>query len=151
MTRHSVDKLRNRRIFAEEEKVVVYDNRSRLSTAGKVLEVLGNNTYLVECGKGPQHISGDLMSRVPGSADRDIGGGNIVQQEIGDDNVAVNEEPLSQEDDEMSIASDSSIGSDLVGTYNDNNIVHNRRRRRTRLDQLGPVEANLQRLRPRNR
>ena len=51
----------------------------------------------------------------------------------------------------MSIASESSIGSDFVAPpNNDNNLYVNvRRRRRTQLDHLGPADANLQRLRPR--
>ena len=75
---HSVAKLRNRKTFAEDDEVTVYDNRTKLSTGGKILEVLGNNTYLVECGKGPQHISGDLISKVSAAIDRDIGGSNMV-------------------------------------------------------------------------
>ena len=60
--KHSVGRLHNRRTFSEGEEVVVYDNKSKLSAEGKILEVLGNNTYLADCGKGPQHILGDLIS-----------------------------------------------------------------------------------------
>ena len=128
--------------------MVVYDNRAKVSAAGKILEVLGTNTYLVECGKGPQHISGDVISKVPVTADRRIGGENIGQQENGE---TADGGPEVQEDDNMSVVSESSVGSDLVMAPNDDHMVINRRRRRTRLDQLGPVEQGLQRLRPRNR
>ena len=42
----------------------MYDLKSKLSSTGEVLEVLGNNTYLIDCGNGPQHISGDVVSRI---------------------------------------------------------------------------------------
>ena len=127
----------------------MYDNRTKLSASGKILEVLSNNTYLADCGKGPQHISGDLISKVSKAADREIGGSNEVQPEIGDNNLDVDRD-FFQDEDNISIASESSIGSDFVATPNDLN-VNIRRRRRTQLDHLGPVDANLQRLRPRNR
>ena len=87
--KRSVGRLRNRKTFSEGEDVVVYDNKSKLSAEGKILDVLGNNTYLADCGKGPQYISGDLISKVAAAADREIGGSNGVQQEIGDDNLHV--------------------------------------------------------------
>ena len=146
--RHSVTKLRSKKTFSEGEEVTVYDNRSKLSATGKILEVLGNNTYLADCGKGPQHISGDLISKVSEAADREIGGSNEVQQEIGD-NLDVDH--FFQDDDNMSIASESSICSDFVAPPNNNLNVNVRRRRRTQLDHLGPADANLQRLRPRDR
>ena len=143
--------MRNKRTFSENEDVIVYDNRSKLSAAGKILEVLGNNTYLADCGKGPQHISGDLISKVSEAADREIGSSNSVQQEIEDDNLVVNNDFLFQDDDNVSIASESSIGSDIVATPNVNVNLNVRRKRRTQLDHLGTADANLQRLRPRNR
>ena len=109
------------------------------------MEVLGNNTYLADCGKGPQHISGDLISKVSETADREIGGSNEVQQEVGDDSLEVDN------DDSISIASESSIGSNFVASLNDSVNVNAHRKRRTQLDHLGPADANLQRLRPRNR
>ena len=39
--RHSVGRLRNRRTFAEGDEVVVYDNKMKLSTDGKIVEVMG--------------------------------------------------------------------------------------------------------------
>ena len=143
--RHSVARLRSKKTFAEGDEVIVYDNRSRLSATGKILEVLGNNTYLADCGKGSQHISGDLISKVSEITDREIGGSSEVQQEVGDDSLEVDN------DDSISIASESSIGSNFVASPNDSVNVNAHRKRRTQLDHLGPADANLQRLRPRNR
>ena len=84
------------------------------------------------------------------AADHEVGGGNEVQQEIGDDNLYVDRN-FFQDDDNMSIASESSIGSDFVAPPNSNNLNGRVRRRRTQLDHLGPADTNLQRLRPRIR
>ena len=75
--KHSVGRLRKRRTFAEGDEVVVYDNKTKLSTDGRIVEVMGNNNYLVECGKGPQHISGDCVSLIPAAANRVIGGSDV--------------------------------------------------------------------------
>ena len=84
--RHSVARQRSKQTFAEGEKVVIYDNRFKISSAGKILEVLGNNTYLADCGKGPQHVSGDCISREPDVATRQVGEGQRVQpQHVRDD------------------------------------------------------------------
>ena len=39
--RHSIGRMKKKITFAEEEEVIVYDLRSKLSARGKVLEVLG--------------------------------------------------------------------------------------------------------------
>ena len=83
------------------------------------------------------------------AADREIGSSNRVQQEIEDDNLVVNNDFY--DEDNVSIASESSIGSDIVATPNVNVNLNIQRRRRNQLDQLGPADANLQRLRPRHR
>ena len=127
----------------------MYDNRTKLSAAGKILEVLANNTYLPDCGKGPQHISGDLISKVSAAADREIGSSNRVQQEIEEDNLVVNKDFY--DEDNVSIASESSVGSDIVATPNVDVNVNICWRRHNQLDQLGPADASLQRLRPRHR
>ncbi len=67
----------------------------------KMKEVLGNNTYLADCGNGPKHVSGDLISKVSGTSGRDIGGDDRVTQEIEQEDLL--------EDDNMSIASESSL------------------------------------------
>ena len=43
--RHSTAKLRNRKIFEEGDKVVVYDNHRKLSYPAVVSEILGTNNY----------------------------------------------------------------------------------------------------------
>ena len=151
--RHSVARQRNRRTFGEGDAVVVYCNRFKTSSAGKVLEVLGNNNYMVDCGKGPQHVSGDCLTKVPDVATRAVGAtGHVVQQESRDE---VQDEMLDdQADDTRSIVSESSIDSDIVAApMRDNGRGQGQVpacRRRKRADQLGPVQWNLQRLRPRN-
>ena len=159
--RHSVDKLRSRKTFSEGEEVTVYDNRTKLSAAGKIVEVLGKNTYLVDCGKGPQHISGDLISRVPAVIGRVTGGGELGCQEqvIGNglledgltQDELMDEGLIEDNEDTESIVSMSSIGSDLVTTTGGNWNGNVRRHRRTQLDLLGSAGEDLQRLRPRNR
>ena len=71
---HSVAKLRNRKQFSEGEKVVVYNNHTKVSSKGTIVEVLGNNTYLADVGQGPKHVSGDLLSKVSQTSTRNVGG-----------------------------------------------------------------------------
>ena len=159
----SAARQRNRRIFHENEDVVVYCNRLKTSSQGKIIEVLGNNNYMVECGKGPQHVSGDCMSRVPNVATRVVGAIDHGNQHEPQAEVAVQNDVMQydmlddQADDARSIISESSIDSDIVATpmRNGRDGRHGRvrgvqgRRRRRVADQLGPVQWNLQRLRPR--
>ena len=154
---HSLGKLRQRRTFQEGEQVIIYDNRTKLSGKGKILEVLGNNTYLADSGSGPKHVSGDLISRVSEKSERIIGGGDILIQDIGHDlnDFIADDKELFDNDDSVSIVSESSMGSDVL-YFNDNVAPHNnnnnvRKKRRTQVEQLGQPDANLQRLRPRNR
>ena len=136
--------------------MVVYCSRFKTSSAGKVLEVLGNNNYMVDCGKGPQHVSGDCLTKVPDVATRAVGAtGHVIQQESRDE--LQDDMVDDQADDARSIMSESSIDSDIVATpmRNGRDGRHGRvrgvqgRRRRRVADQLGPVQWNLQRLRPR--
>ena len=107
--------------------------------------MLGSNTYLVDCGTGPKHVSGDCISRVAATAGRSIGGAHVDREDL----EAVN---IADEDDNVSIVSDSSLGSaifDNVAPQPDNARV--RRVRRIQVEQLGSPVANLPCLRPRNR
>ena len=61
---HSVGRLNKKTTFIEGEEVIIYDLKTKLSSKGKIVEVLGSNTYLADCGNGPQHISGDVISRM---------------------------------------------------------------------------------------
>ena len=127
--RHSVGRMK--KITFAEEEVIVYDLRSKLSARGKVLEVLGNNTYLVDCGKGPQHISGDVISKVSSVASRSMGKTDGDQMQ-----TAEVVEALEPEDVEP--VSDSS--SESEAEHNDViQVAAPRRRRRVRAEHLGPV------------
>ena len=149
--KHSVAKRRNRRTFAEGDAVVVYCNRFKTSTAGEVLEVLGNNNYMVECGKGPQHVSGDCLTKVPDVATRR--GADRVAEQVSSSEVQYDELEDTAED-ARSIMSESSIDSDIVATpirngRQDGGRGNGPARRRKKIaEQLGPVQ-NLPRLRPR--
>ena len=67
---HSVGRLRKKTTFIEGENVIIYDLKTKLSAKGKIIEVLGNNTYLADVGNGPTHISGDVISRLAASSGR---------------------------------------------------------------------------------
>ena len=139
----------------------MYDNRFKLSSTGKILEVLGNNTYLAEVeGKGEQHVSGDVLSKVGEVASRQIGEKVQQQQLDGDDNFVADGALV--KDDNVSVASESSMGSEIFGTSdvsvgrrNPVNVPVNpgpvRRRRRGRAELLGPSQEIRQHLRPRPR
>ncbi|MCP4140008.1 MAG: hypothetical protein GY755_06920, partial [Chloroflexi bacterium] len=139
VTRHCASKLRNRKLFEEGDKVVVYDNHTKLSYDAVVSEVLGTNNYLVQSDNGPKHVSGDVMSRAaqpsavaPAHVDDNI-----------DDNVIV-------EDDNTSVVSDESEDLQLPLAHNNinNNVINvqNNRRGHRELLNLGPV-PRLPRLR----
>ena len=105
--------------------------------------MLGNNTYLADCGDGPRHVSGDCISKIAASAGRNIGGAQ-VEEDL--ETVGISDD----EADNVSIVSDSSIGSaifDNVAPQPDNARV--RRARRTQVELLGSPVANLPCLRPR--
>ena len=110
---------------------MVYDLKSKLSAWGKVLEVLGNNTYLVDCGKGPQHISGDVLSRVKLASPS-------MDPSVSDQSHTANNETSSLQQEDVEPISDSS--SEDEAEYGD--IIQAaipRRRRRVRAEHLGPV------------
>ena len=105
---YSGAKLKKKRSFEEGEKVIMYNNRFNLSSAGEILEVLGNNTYLAEVeGKGQQHVPGDVLSKV-----RDVATQQVEQQQLEEDETGVNREQV--EDDNISVVSVSSIGSEVL-------------------------------------
>ena len=142
---HSSGRLHRRRTFEENEEVIVYDVKSKLSSKGRICEVLGNNTYLADVGDGPRHVSGDCISKISASAGRNIGGAQ-VEEDL--ETIGVSDD----EADSVSIVSESSIGSaifDNVAPQANNQRV--RRAKRTQVELLGSPVANLPRLRPRNR
>ena len=108
---HSVGRLAKKATFAEGEEVIVYDLKSKLSSTGKITEVLGNNTYLADSGNGPQHISGDVISRVSDVSRRQIGSRQIDEKDDGgQDKHLVEVEIIMDKDDVdvISLRSDSS-------------------------------------------
>ena len=116
----SSGRLRKKTTFAEDEEVIVYDLKSKLSSTGKIIEVLGNNTYLADCGNGPQHISGDVISKVSDVSKRQIG---VSQDGLEPNNQSVENENsdedmlVDQDVDIMSITTDSSSEQDVTDIY----------------------------------
>ena len=134
-------------VTVAQVEVMVYDIISKLSSKGKIAEVLSNNTDLADCGKGPQHISGDVISRIPDVAKRPVG-----------QNIEVPEQPrqtaeddvLMDQEDGMSIISESSMDSEGVQEAVIPRIPIPRRVRRRGADMLlGPVRDERLRLRRR--
>ena len=126
--------VRRKTSYSEEEKVIVYDLKTKLSSRGKIVEVLGNNNYLVDCGKGSQHISGDVLSKVKAVTPPHMNNSDGDQMLTADaDNLA---QDLAQEDIEP--ASDSS-SDDEDGYTEVVPAAVPRRRRRVRAEMLGPT------------
>ena len=148
---HSVSRLAKRTTFSEGDEVIVYDLKSKLSSAGKILEVLGSNTYLADYGKGPQHISGDVITRLSDvakqqrsndgssdkhSAENDVGGRLSAEADVFQDREG-----------DVSVDSDSSEDETVIGQEDFIHRVPVRRRRR-RPVVLGPVREQRLRTRP---
>ena len=155
---HSVGRLRRKAVFAEGEEVIVYDLKSKLLSTGRIIEVLGNNTYLADCGNVQQHISGDVISRVSDvsrhqngeafvpvrhTAETDDGGEDRHSAEI---DVFVD-----QDDDVLSISTSSTeedsqniIQEDIIPIVQ---VPRNVRRYRRNVEALGPVCGQRLRIR----
>ena len=111
--------------------MVVYDFKKKLSALGVIKQVLGANTYSVDCGNGPQHVSGDALSKSSLDAE-EVGeprltaqeDNRLVQEDAHESDVTVSDSDSSDEDD---------YGHDLVPA-----AVPRRRRRVRQLD-LGPI------------
>ena len=122
---------------------MVYDFKKKLSALGIIKQVLGANTYSVDCGKGPQHVSGDALSKTSLDSE-EVGVPRLTAQQE-DSNLV--QEDLIQEESDVVIESDSS---DDEEDYCHNIIpaVVPRRRRHVRQLGLGPIQPT--RLRPRH-
>ena len=107
--------------------------------------MLGNNTYLADCGKGPQHISGDVISRISEVAKHPVGQFIEVpdrHRQSAEDDVFMDQE------DGVSVVSDSSEDSEgVLDDFIPRMPVPRRGRRRRNAEMLGPVRE--QRLRTR--
>ena len=102
--------------------------------------MLGNNTYLADCGNGPEHTSGDVISRISGIRKDSKNGSNPSRQQVevenSDQDVLVD-----QDMDVVSVTSDSSSEqdidvSDVIPVIN---VPRRARRYRHRAEMLGPV------------
>ena len=123
----------------------MYDYKTKLSAVGVVKQVLGSNTYYVDCGQGLRHISGDALSKSlldieDCTADPKLTAQNGSQ-------LAQEDDALIQEDSDVVVESDSSDDEDYIG-QDVAPLAVQRRRRRVRNQELGPIIAA--RLRPRH-
>ena len=128
-------KIRTRRSFMEDERVVVFDIRSKTSSEGVVLEVLGRNTYLVEVNGVSKHISGDCLTE--NKSDRKTSDSSDLGDENLEANLQFDNDQIQWDDDNMSVASDSTASSiDFPrpqGPLILNRNINYRRRRRNRM------------------
>ena len=146
---HSVGRLTKKATFAEGEEVIVYDLKSKLSFTGKITEVLGNNTYLADCGSGPQHISGDVISRVSDVSRRQIGARQTAEDDAGGQDRQSAETDVIMDQDVISVSSDGSDDEDdvLEDAIPRVQVPRHARRYRRNAEMLGPIRE--QRLRTR--
>ena len=146
------NKVRTKRSFNEEDKVVVFDLKTKTSTAGVVTEVCGNNDYLVEVDGIVKHVFGDCITVDKSSKQEN----NSINVEADNNNELLD---LSQdvpenilEDDTVSLASESLVASIIVGQpphFNNNRNVNNCRggRRMMMVRRLGSPPRQQSRLR----
>ena len=125
--------------------------KTRLSSRGTVKKVLGNNTYSVDCGKGPQHVSGNALSMSSWRPGDNSSGG---EQKL----TATQNQDLAQVRQDLNQDLDQDLGQDLAqddtvtepdSSSDDEEYVQDvvpavmpRRRRRVRQEHLGPVVPN---------
>ena len=109
----------------------MYDFKKKLSALGVIKQVLGSNTYSVDCGKGPQHVSGDALSKSSLDSEEMMGEPRLTAQ----DTQLVQED--AQESDNTVSESDSSDDEDYSHDLVPAAVP--RRRRRVRQLDLGPI------------
>ena len=126
--------------------MVVYDFKAKLSTVGVVKQVLGSNTYYVDCGQGfLRHVSGDALSKSVLDIEDSSSDPKLTAQN--DSSQLVQEDPQDPQDSDDTLVSDSSDDEDYFG-QDVAPLAVPRRRRRMRQQDLGPMRPT--RLRPRN-
>ena len=96
--------------FKEGDRVIVYDFKSKLSALGIIKEVLGSNTYMVDSGNGPRHVSGDALSRSSLDAEDIVGEPGLTAQDSQDSQDSP--QALVQDSDDSGAESDSSSDGD---------------------------------------
>ena len=136
--RQSISKPGRKVAFSEGDRVIVFDFKTKLSARGVVKKVLGNNTYTVDCGKGPQHVSGDALSKSSLDPEEIVG-----KQRLTAEDSQVRQD-LTQQDPSQD--SDLDTGAEADSSSDDENYIQDvvpaavpRRRRRVRQNDLGPV------------
>ena len=131
--RQSTSGSGKRIVFTEGETVVVYNFKTKESSLGIVKQVLGANTYSVECGKGPQHISGDALSKSTLIFEEEEGQSRLTAKD-----KQLVQEDLLQEESDIKIESDSDTSDDENYGIDVAPVVAPRRRRVRQLG-LGPL------------
>ena len=136
-----IKKLKNKRPIVEDDDVNVYDKHKEISYKGKVVEVLGNNNFLVESEHGTKHVSGDVLTKIPVIVNRPTGGNthNFVDNEDNEDVESIQSDMSDMSEDLEDIIAPHA---DPYGTN-----LRFRRSRRRELDQLGQQSGSLSRLR----
>ena len=86
----------------------VYDFKTKQTSLGIVKSVLGNNTYSVDCGFGPLHVSGDALSRSTLTYQEGSQQGLTAQ----DDQYPLQDDHTGQRDSDVVVESDSSDDDD---------------------------------------
>ena len=129
----------------------MYDLKSKLSSTGRIIEVLGNNTYLADCGNGPQHISGDVISRISDVSSRQIGEAVVPVRHTaetddgGEDRHSAEIDVFVDQDDDVLSISTNSTEEDVTHDVIQEDIIpivpipRNVRRYRRNEEALGPV------------
>ena len=119
---HGVARQRKNRQFLEGEEVIIYDAHTKVSQKGKIVEVLGRNTYLADVNGLAKHVSGDVVSKVRPSviadAEEPRASGGVIKR-MGSPGTADTERPATSqegllgqdEEDTASLCSDSSVDS----------------------------------------
>ena len=133
--RQSVSGSGKRVAFKEGDRVIVYDFKSKLSALGIIKEVLGSNTYMVDSGNGPRHVSGDALSRSSLDAEDIVGKPGLTAQDSQDSQDSP--QALVQDSDDSGADSDSSSDGDYVQDLVPAAVPC--RRRRVRQQDLGPI------------
>ena len=132
--RQSTRKPGKKVVFTEGETVLVYNFKTNRTTLGTIKRVMGNNTYSVDCGMGPQHVSGDALSKSTLLFEEEEGQSRLTAQ----DSPPVQDDLLDQKESDVVIESDSDTSDDEVYGIGVAPAVAPRRRRIRQLD-LGPV------------
>ena len=125
--------------FLPEDKVLVYNNHTKLNNIGIVKEIKSNNSYIVYVEGCDRHISGDNMRHITDS-DNDLPDNVVLNNDLPDnvvlnndlsDNIAVNNDLSdNNNDDTISISSEDSDESDYIPITT--TVVNNVPRRRYR-------------------